>query len=103
VARRSAQTTPRIVVKFSDWNTQPPGCTECFNFFHREIVLEEQWTRYTVLFDSVEQYPNWGAPRPERIDPTRLYGIMFEANEAGHPFDVWIDDIAFIEKTPGQK
>jgi hypothetical protein len=104
MARRSAQTTTRVVVKFPDWNTEPPGgCSECYNYFHREIVLEERWTRYAVTFDSLEQYPEWGNPRPEKIDATRLYGIRFEVSSAGHPFDVWIDDVAFVEKTPEKK
>ena len=36
-------------------------------------------------------------------DAARLYGIRFEVSSAGHPFDVWIDDVAFVEKTPEKK
>jgi len=101
MARRSADSTTRIAVKFPDWNSEPPGgCTKCFNHFHREIVVTESWAKYTVLFDSLEQYPGWGAPRPAKVDSSRLFGILFQVDSSGHPFDVWIDDVTFVEPAP---
>jgi hypothetical protein len=99
-ARRAPDTAMRIAVKFPDWNTEPAGqCVDCFNHFQSEVLLTETWTRYTVSFASLEQLPDWGDPRPPRLDTSRLFGVRFEVKNAGRPFDIWIDDLAFVEGT----
>ena len=101
-ARRSPGTAARMRVSITDWNTDPDGgvCTECFNHFGQEIVLSEAWTLYTLPFESLRQQPRWGAPRPRQIDSSRIFFIVFGMFDRSAPFDVWIDDLAFIERAP---
>lgn len=101
-ARRSPGTSARVRVHFPDWNTDPDGaiCRDCFNDFGAEITVTEQWTQYTLRFESLEQLPGWGTPRPQRIDSSRLFGIQFRVVDRDAPFDIWIDDLAFIESVP---
>jgi endoglucanase len=101
-ARRSAGTSARVRVSVSDWNTDSDGgvCTKCFNYFGQEIELSETWTRYTLPFESLRQLPGWGVPRPRQIDPSRIFQMMFGVLDRGAPFDVWLDDVAFMERTP---
>jgi endoglucanase len=101
-ARRSAGASGRVRVSITDWNTDPDGgvCTECFNHFGQEIVLSETWSLYTLPFESLRQVPGWGAPRPRQIDPSRIFFIVFGVFDRGAPFDVWVDDLAFIERAP---
>jgi len=98
-ARRSPGTSARVRVHFPDWNTDPDGaiCRECFNDFGADITVTEQWTQYTLRFESLEQLPGWGSPRPQHVDSSRLFGIQFRVVDRDVPFDVWIDDLAFIE------
>jgi endoglucanase len=98
-ARRAATSSSRVRVHFPDTNTDPDGrrCgDDCFNDFGRDIVLSEQWTSYTLAFAELAQFPEWGNPRPPQLDSSRLYGIQFRVKDHGAPFDVWIDQLAFI-------
>jgi endoglucanase len=100
-ARRSPGASAGVRVHVPDWNTDPDGavCRQCFNDFGADITLTESWQTYTLLFDSLTQLPGWGTPRPQRVDSSRLFGIQFRVTDKGAPFDVWIDDLAFVEKT----
>ena len=62
--------------------------------------MTEQWAEHTLTFASLKQKPGWGTPRPQRVDSSRLFGIQFRITDRGAPFDVWIDDLAFIESAP---
>ena len=97
-ARHGAGSAWRIRVQFPDGNTDPDGgvCGQCFNDFGATIDLTEDWTKYTVLFDSLGQTGDWGTPHPERIDRSKLFGIQFRVKNVDEPFDIWIDDIAFV-------
>jgi hypothetical protein len=101
-ARRSPGSSAHVRVHFPDRNSDPDGgvCTVCFNDFGADVVLGEEWHQFVLPFDSLRQRPGWGAPRPPRIDPSALYGIQFRVQDKGAPFDVWIDDVAFIAPTP---
>lgn len=98
-ARHGAGSSWRVRVHFPDGNTDPDGgvCQQCFNDFGAEIAVTEQWTKYTLLFDSLGLRREWGMPRPERLDASRLFGIQFRAIGVDEPFDIWIDDLAFVE------
>ena len=43
-------------------------------------------------FSALRQLPGWGAPHPSAIDTSKVYGVQFQVNEKGAPFDVWIDE-----------
>ena len=65
-ARHGAGSAWRIRVQFPDGNTDPDGgvCGQCFNDFGATIDVTEDWTKYTVLFDSLGQTGDWGTPHP---------------------------------------
>jgi endoglucanase len=70
-------------------------CSDCYNDFGIEIGLTEQWEQYTVLFDWLLQKPNWGDRRPT-ITAKELVAFEWEFNSKDRPFDIYIDDVAFI-------
>jgi endoglucanase len=87
-----------IRFKVADVNTHPKmgKCTSCWNHFGRDINLSEEWREYEFMFAALEQAPHWGDPRPPSVTPAKLYGFDFQVSP-GKKFDVWIDDLAFIE------
>lgn len=98
-ARRTPGSATFIEVLISDANTDPGGqvCTKCFNYFKRRVALSDDWRQYTLPFDSFQQMPGWGAPRPEHLDASKVFAVQFVVNEPGERFDFWLDDIAFVE------
>jgi endoglucanase len=101
-ARRGPGSSAVVRVHLTDWNTDPDGhlCRQCYNDFGANIVVTEAWTKYTLPFETLAQLPGWGDPRPPRLDAARLFGIQFRVMQRGEPFDIWIDDVAFIEAPP---
>lgn len=97
-ARHGAGSAWRMRVLFPDGNTDPDGhvCRDCFNHFGATIDLTDDWKQYTVLFDSLGQTGDWGTPGPAKVDRSKLFGIEFRVKNVDEPFDIWIDDIAFI-------
>ena len=85
-----------VRLKVPDGQTDPDGkkCSECFNDFGLDMVVTDSWQEYTIPFTSMKQLKGWGS-RFDGIDPTTLYGIQFQVNDPGVPFDIWVDDIAF--------
>jgi hypothetical protein len=43
----------------------------------------------------MKQDPTWGSPHADGIDPKTLYGVQFQFNQPGQPFDMWLDEIEF--------
>lgn len=113
--------TSSISVKLHDHNTDPRGgvCDqtvgsddECYNAFGKRVLLDAEFRRYTVLFDELAQEPRWGKRVPEP-DLERVYSLVFQIFTPGGTcdppsvcpgvlpeltFDVWIDDVAFVER-----
>jgi len=102
-ARHGPGAAWQMRVHFPDGNTDPDGgvCGQCFNHFGANIELTEDWKQYTIPFDTLGQMGDWGTPRLERVDPSKLFGIEFRVKHVDEPFDIWIDDIAFIQRPPG--
>jgi endoglucanase len=96
-AKRGANTTPKVRFKMPDGATDPDGgiCSACFNDFGMELKLTEEWTKYVLLFDRMKQERGWGSPHPSGIDSAQLFGIQFQVNDKGQPYDVWVDDLGF--------
>ncbi len=84
--------------KVADPASEPAAgvCTDCFNDFGVNFELTEEWTRYVVGFGDLKQEGGWGAPRPDAIDPTRLYGLKWQVTTAGAAVDVWVDQVSFV-------
>jgi hypothetical protein len=91
-----ASTSVRFNV--GDINTHPAGniCTTCWNHFGKNMVFTNEWKEYKVMFTDMRQQPDWGAPRPPAIEPSKLVEIDWSIGP-GQTYDIWIDDIAFLD------
>ena len=98
VAKRGAESSAFVRLKLPDANTTPKGgaCEECYNDFGVDFEVTEEWVRYVVDFADLKQEQGWGSPRPEALSASALYGIQWQVLTQGAPFDIWIDDIAFL-------
>lgn len=94
----STESDKKVRVALADVNTDPSGalCTSCFNHFSGNIELESDWKEYTLAFDDLRQRPGWGAPRPAHVTPDKLVKVAFQMG-GGKDFDLWIDDLKFLE------
>jgi Carbohydrate binding domain (family 11) len=92
--------TPKMLVKLPDGNTDPDGqvCQACFNDFGATVTLTNQWQRVVLPFRDLRQEGDWGAPRKPHADSKKLFAIHFEAKTPGSDYDFWVDDIAFVCK-----
>jgi len=97
-AKRAQGSTAKLRVKVPDAQTDPTGgtCSECFNDFGFDLELGTEWTRYVLPFEKMRQMEGWGAPRPSRIDPSKIYGVQFQIGEKGASYDISVDDVAFV-------
>jgi hypothetical protein len=99
-AKLGPGSTPKMLVKMPDGNTDPDGqvCSACFNDYGATVTLTDQWQRIVLPFRDLRQEGEWGAPRKPHVDPKKLFAIHFEAKTPGSDYDFWVDDIAFICK-----
>ena len=98
VAKRGPDSSGFVRLKLPDVNTTPEAgkCEECYNDFGVDFEVTEEWVRYVVDFSDLKQEQGWGSPRPENVDATTLFGIQWQVVTKGAPFDIWVDDIAFL-------
>jgi len=98
VAKRAPESSAFLRLKLPDGNTTPKAgaCEECYNDFGVDFEVTEEWVRYVVDFADLKQEQGWGSPRPESVATDALYGIQWQVLTAGAPFDIWVDDIAFL-------
>ena len=87
----------RIRFKTPDVNTTPEGdrCSDCYNDFGVDLVLQDEWIRYTVPFDRMAQQPGWGDPAPE-VAKDMLFAIQWQYGTPDTDFDIWVDNIEFV-------
>lgn len=89
-----------IRVRFTTVATVPvvlvPGdCVEdCWDDFASEIRLGDAWSEYEITWDDLAQ-AGWG--KPAEFDPAELLAIVWQGG-AMSTFDIWLDDIAFVEE-----
>jgi hypothetical protein len=99
-AKTGAGATPGLRVNIHDEDTAPEGgicneaAEECYDHFGANVTLGEDWQEFTLLFADLKQ-DGFGKAFPA-FKPDKLYAIQFEA-EASTQFDIWIDDITFVE------
>jgi endoglucanase len=95
----------KIRLKVPDSNTDPQAgtCKECFNDFGIELELTDKWTKYVVPYSVMKQEVGWGDPLVPKITPSKLYGIQFQVNVPGQPYDIWIDNLTFTGCGAGGK
>jgi hypothetical protein len=87
----------RVRFEMPDVNTAPGGgrCKDCYNDHGVVIALEDEWRKYTIKFEWLEQRPGWGDPAPE-LEKNEIYAMEWEFGGLGRDFDISVDDIAFI-------
>jgi len=97
VAKRGSKSAGTFRLKVPDAATDPDGgvCGECYNDFGIDFQVAEDWKRYQVSFEDLSQQGGWGDPRPDAIDPSKLYGLQWQVASRGADFDLWIDDVRF--------
>jgi hypothetical protein len=90
-------------VRFSlaDVNTHPElgTCTTCWNHFNKNVEVTNEWAEYQVSFKEMAQRDGWGEPRPKSITPNQLYTLTFAFEGSGQEFELFVDDIQFVECT----
>ena len=86
-----------VRLKVPDMNTDPQGevCKECYNDFGVDLEFTGSWKKYVVPFSVMKQMSGWGDPIVPNITRSKLYGIQWQVNQKGQPYDIWIDDLAF--------
>jgi endoglucanase len=87
----------KVRFKIPDRNTDPQGdrCTDCYNDFGVDIYLQDQWLKYTVPFEKMQQKPGWGDRAPG-LDVEGAFAVQWQVDTPGLPYDVWVDDIALV-------
>ena len=69
------------------------GGTFCSGYYGYPMVLTPTWRQVTIYYSEL-QPPNWAAG--PAFAPGEMIGCQFQANQ-GYAFDLWIDDISFID------
>jgi len=71
---------------------------DCYNTHRAVVALGKTFERYAVRWEELRQlYP--GGP-PTVFDPRRVRFIEFGVAAGDTPFDLWIDDVSFLPRTP---
>jgi len=96
-AKKGPGSNAKVRLKVPDSNTDPEGkvCKECFNDFGMDLMLTEEWTQYVVPYIAMTQLKGWGSPHTPGVDSSKVYGLQFQVNDKGVPYDIWVDDIEF--------
>ena len=50
----------------------------------------------SATFSEARQEEGWGNPRPANIVPGKLIAMDFSIGP-GQPYDLWIDDVTFLD------
>jgi len=89
----------KVRVSMADVNTHPElgSCKNCWNHFNKELDLTTDWKEYQVSFKEMQQRAGWGEPRPKSISPKELYTVTFAFEGSGGEFELFVDDIQFVE------
>jgi endoglucanase len=97
-AKAGEGSTSSVRMKVPDVNTDKDGkvCTECYNDFGADLTLTSAWKRYVVPFATMKQLSGWGAPHPDGIDKTKLYGVQWQVASPGAAYDIWVDEVELV-------
>jgi hypothetical protein len=98
-ARVDEKSTRKVRFKIGDANTHMDAgiCKTCWNHFGKDLTLTTKWKEYTITFAEAQQEEGWGDPRPSSLTPSKLVAIDWSIGGGGIAYDIWIDDVAFIE------
>lgn len=67
---------------------------DCYNAHVRKVDLEPGWRRFEVRWSDLRQR---GYEMPP-LDPRSLNSVTFQIRAEDTPYDLWIDDVAFITR-----
>ena len=70
--------------------------SDCFNSHRKVVELGKTWQKFSFRWEELHQlYP--GGPQLD-LDPKRIRFLEFSIPAESTPYDIWVDDIAFIER-----
>ena len=69
--------------------------TRCYDAHAKAVDAGADFARHDVRWSELEQ-GGWGTAVP--FDPRRILNVDFSVEAADTPFEVWIDDVRFLEK-----
>jgi hypothetical protein len=70
--------------------------TDCYNTHRKVVALSKTWQHYVVRWEELAQLYKAGPPLD--FDPTRVRFLEFGVGPESTPFDLWIDDVAFVKR-----
>jgi hypothetical protein len=97
----AAGTTSEVIVRVPDKNSHPDGGVcgaaqkPCYLHYQQLAAFGSAWTEYAVLFTDLTR-TGW----PAAFDVTAIYGVEFGLLP-NTKFELWIDDISFLNKPRG--
>ena len=69
---------------------------DCYNTHRKVVELSKGWKHYTVRWEELAQLYQAGPPLT--FDPRRVRFFEFGIGPDSTPFDLWIDDVAFVKR-----
>jgi hypothetical protein len=96
-AKTAGSGTKSARFNVADVNTHPDGgvCKNCWNHFGKDLDLTTDWQEYKFSFAELAQQSGWGDRYPT-ITPSKVIAFSW-AIGPGRPFDLWVDDVRFID------
>ena len=70
--------------------------TDCYNTHRKVIELSKTWKHYSVRWEDLHQLYEAGPPLS--FDPHRVRFLEFGIGPENTPYDLWIDDVAFLKR-----
>jgi hypothetical protein len=70
--------------------------TDCYNTHRKVIELSKTWKHYSVRWEDLHQLYEAGPPLS--FDPHRVRFLEFGIGPENTPYDLWIDDVAFVKR-----
>jgi hypothetical protein len=70
--------------------------TDCYNTHRKVIELSKTWKHYGVRWEDLHQLYEAGPPLA--FDPRRVRFLEFGIGPEHTPYDLWIDDVAFVKR-----
>jgi hypothetical protein len=72
------------------------GAAGCSDYFSKGITLTPSWQQFVIYYTQLQQ-TGFGLPKGlTGLDAAHVYSCQFQLSP-GTPFDIWIDDIYFID------
>ncbi len=80
--------------EYCDENAAADSHEQCYDHFFAEVLLDDTWRDFTVVFEDLLQ-EGWGFEPPDGFDPAEIVGIQWVAKPG--TANLWIDDVKFVE------